>query len=357
MANQDLREAFNDCINRLSAGQSIGDCLRAYPQYASELEPLLEVGALVERAQATPYEVSAAQTRVRARVNAQLRAPRSTQHAYGRLTALVASLLVVCVAVLIAAESSLPGDPLYNVKRFSEGARSSLIGAQFGGRRLDEIHALEAIKRPEPVEFSGQVEQIDGEQWRISGLDIQVAASVPGADAAVVGSKVQVSASTTDQGGLIATALTPINPPDTTPNLIETITPPPSPSPTRTPTVTQTPTPTPQPTICTPTIPSDWVSYVIQPGDTVAILAALTGAPVEQVIAVNCLPENQQITAGETIYLPQIQPPTTASAPIISTELPTENTVQPTAPATDDHGHDSGEDDSSHSSGESESGG
>ena len=171
MADQDLREAFNDCINRLSAGQSIGDCLRAYPQYASELEPLLEVGALVERAQATPYEVSAAQTRVRARVNAQLRAPRSTQHAYGRLTALVASLLVVCVAVLIAAESSLPGDPLYNVKRFSEGARSSLIGAQFGGRRLDEIHALEAIKRPEPVEFSGQVEQIDGEQWRISGLD------------------------------------------------------------------------------------------------------------------------------------------------------------------------------------------
>ena len=139
--------------------------------------------------------------------------------------------------------------------------------------------------------------------------------------------------------------------------MIETITPPPSPSPTRTPTVTQTPTPTPQPTICTPTIPSDWVSYVIQPGDTVAILAALTGAPVEQVIAVNCLPENQRITAGETIYLPQIQPPTTASAPIISTESPTENTVQPTAPATDDHGHDSGEDDSSHSSGESESGG
>ncbi len=338
MADQDLREVFNDCINRLAAGQSIGDCLRVYPQYADELEPMLEIGGLVARAQASSYEISAAQTRVRTRVNAQLRA-RPAHNAYGRLTALVASLLVVFAALFIAAENSLPGDPLYNVKRFSEGARSSLIGEQFGGRRLDEIQALETLKRPEQVEFSGQVEQIDGTQWRIADLDIQVAAGIPGADAAVVGSMVQVSAYTTDQGDLIASALALINPPNSIPVLTETITPPPSP--TRTP----TPTSTPAPTVCAPTMPSGWASYVIQPGDTVPSLAALTGATVDQVVAVNCLPQNQRIIAGQTIYLPKLLLPATTLAPISPTDPPrTESTAQPTAQPTDDSGHDSGDD-------------
>ena len=347
MADQDLREVFNDCINRLTAGQSIGDCLRTYPQYADELEPMLEINGLVERMQASPFEINAAQTRVRARVNAQLRAARPSHHAYGRLTALVASLLVVFAALFIAAERSLPGDPLYNVKRFSENARTTLIGEQFGGRRLDEIQALEAIKRPEPVEFSGQVEQIDGVQWRIAGLDIQVAAGVPGADAASVGATVKVNAYTTNQGDLIASALTLLNPSDMTPILTETITPPPSP--TRTPTLTVTP----QPTACTPTQPAGWISYVVQFGDTVVELAALTGAPIDQVIAVNCLPETRMIITGETLYLPMKPAPAATLAPTIPTELPTENVTQPTlqptaAPtveATDDHHSEEGGDD------------
>ncbi len=348
MADQDLREVFNDCINRLAAGQSIADCLRTYPQYADKLEPMLEIGGLVERMQASPFEVTAAQTRVRARVNAQLRAARPPRRAYGRLTALVASLLVVFAILFIAAERSLPGDPLYDVKRFSENARTTLIGEQFAGRRLDEIQALEALKRPEQVEFSGQVEQIDGVQWRIAGLDVQVAAGVPGADAASIGATVKVNAYTTDQGDLIAVALTRLNSPDTAPLLTETITPPP-PSPTRTPTLTVTP----QPTVCTPTKPSGWTSYLIQPNDTVAGLAALTGAPVDQVIAVNCLPENQMIIAGQTLYLPMSPPPATTLAPAIPTEPPAENIAQPTAQltaaptaeATDDHHPEEGGDD------------
>ncbi len=345
MADQNLREAFNDCINRLAAGQSIGDCLQAYPQYADELEPMLEIGGLVERTQASPFEVSAAQTRVRARVNAQLRT-RPARHAYGRLTALVASLLVVLVAVLITAENSLPGDPLYAVKRFSENARASLIGEQFAGRRLDEIRALEALKRPEQVEFNGQIERIEGTHWRIAGLDVQVAAGIPGADAVAVGTMVQVNGYTTDQGDVIASALALINPPNTTPVLTETITPPPAP--TRTP----APTSTPQPTTCTPTMPSGWASYVIQPADTVPGLAAMTGATVDQVIVVNCLPQNQMIIAGQTLYLPKLLLPATTAVPISPTEPPVENpdqptvqpTAQPTVQPTNEHPDEGGDD-------------
>ncbi len=181
-------------------------------------------------------------------------------------------------------------------------------------------------------------------QWRIAGLDVQVAATIPGADAAVVGDTVQVTGYTTDQGDLIALTLALINP-DTAPVLTETITPP---APTRTP----VPTSTPLPTTCTPTMPSGWASYLIQPNDTVAGLAALTGATVEQVLAVNCLPQSQMIIAGQPIYLPKLLLPATTLAPVMPTEPPVENTaqptVQPTTPATaeptDDHPEDHGDD-------------
>lgn len=49
MAELNLTEVFNDCVERLAQGQSIDDCLRRYPQYSSSLSPMLEAGALVQR--------------------------------------------------------------------------------------------------------------------------------------------------------------------------------------------------------------------------------------------------------------------------------------------------------------------
>ena len=47
MAEQDIINALDDCINRLADGQSLEDCLRRYPQYASALRSMLETGRLV----------------------------------------------------------------------------------------------------------------------------------------------------------------------------------------------------------------------------------------------------------------------------------------------------------------------
>lgn len=42
MAAQDLMNIFEDCVERLAAGQSLQDCLRQYPDDAARLRPLLE---------------------------------------------------------------------------------------------------------------------------------------------------------------------------------------------------------------------------------------------------------------------------------------------------------------------------
>ena len=49
MAELNLTEVFNDCVDRLTQVQSIDDCLRRYPHYASTLRPMLEAGVLVQR--------------------------------------------------------------------------------------------------------------------------------------------------------------------------------------------------------------------------------------------------------------------------------------------------------------------
>lgn len=322
MADQELREVFSDCIDRMAAGQSIGDCLRRYPQYAARLQPMLETGSLIERTQASHYEIAPAQARVRARVIARMH-ERPRQRSYGRWGTLAASLLLAFAVLFGAAENSLPGDPLYNVKRFTEGVRSTLIGQEFAARRLDEIRALEALKRPADTEFSGLVEQIAGLRWRIAGLDVQVTTETIGVGSVRVGDTVRVTAHVTAQGDLVASQIARQNPVVAPLAVTETITPIATPTIVFTPTPTPLPTSTPTPTTeaCTPTLPAGWVRYVVQSGDTVSGLAAATGASVDQLLTVNCLPLNRMIIVGQTLFLP-VLPVAAATTPAPATPTP-----------------------------------
>lgn len=358
MSDQGLLEAFNDCLDRINAGQSINDCLRVYPQHAAALRPMLEVGKLVERAQVSPFEVESAQSRVRARMTERLQSTRRTRPPYTRLALLAASFLITFAAVLGMAEGSLPGDTLYGLKRLSEGARSVVTGEQFEPRRLDEIRVLLALRRIEQVTFSGTIDRIEADQWLIAGLPVRVASGTTGSETLVVGDRVTVEAETSPNNELFARTFTlleqgdPTPTPAFTPTLalsptaeatqivsppatntpVPTTTAPPTLAPTSTPSPTPTHTTTQAATTVVPTVAvtltptacvsaqlPNWVSYRIQPNDTVAGLATITGVSVDQLVLVNCLPPNLMIIVGQYLFLPSMPPaqqqPTVAAPP------------------------------------------
>lgn len=97
MANSGLVEAFSDCVDRLIAGQSIDECLAAYPQYAAELRVLLEAGVAVHRA-APPIPLGA-----KARVRAQVMQAAVHADASSRRSFLPASRFMLAAAVLAVA--------------------------------------------------------------------------------------------------------------------------------------------------------------------------------------------------------------------------------------------------------------
>jgi uncharacterized protein YraI len=112
MASSDLFDAFNDCIDRLNGGQGLEDCLRAHPQYADRLRPLLETAILVQRAR--PAIPPGAQARVRAQVLRATPPPTARlQFAPSGLALAAASVLVIgFVVAMFLMSRRTPGPSL-----------------------------------------------------------------------------------------------------------------------------------------------------------------------------------------------------------------------------------------------------
>ncbi len=105
-----LDDAFDDCVNRLHAGQSVDDCLRAYPQHAVVLRGLLDMARRVR--QANPPVPAGARARVWAQVAPSVKLRRAA-YSWPARVALVASVaLVVLVLVLLARRDDDPDHPL-----------------------------------------------------------------------------------------------------------------------------------------------------------------------------------------------------------------------------------------------------
>jgi hypothetical protein len=143
------------CLAEIEAGRkTAAECLAAYPDMP-ELAALLAAAQLA-REWPAPSLSPAAQQRILAQMRAA--APRQAAafrlNLQPRLIALVAVIicLVVSVGVGQAAGSSLPGEPLYTVKRATEALRLALaapaqrpaVYIELGRQRLQEIEALAA---------------------------------------------------------------------------------------------------------------------------------------------------------------------------------------------------------------------
>ncbi len=159
------REAIENilqrCLARIEAGESIAACLHDYPEHADELAPLLEAVAEL-RGWEPPRLSAAARDAARTRAHAALAAQRerptrrwawawSSGMRLALGSTLVLMLLLGTLGIgIAAAQSSMPGQPLYGLKRQSEELRLQLaqdaeqqaeLRLQFAGRRLEEALA------------------------------------------------------------------------------------------------------------------------------------------------------------------------------------------------------------------------
>ena len=375
MVNDDLSDIFDDCLNRLAAGETVEQCLRRYAAYDAALRPLLQTVRITQRALPGPDEVIPAQMRARQRVQAALSEPAVIRKASPmRAWLAVAALLLVAVGVGAATLNALPGDTLYGLKRQVEDALVTLSSNPDTAleatrqRRIDEIRLLVALGRTASVEFSGPVETVADNALRVDGLDVTLSANTARPATLSIGDVVLVAAETTANRTLIAREIrlldgAPEATPDATvpaptPTLAATMTPLPptatsqpsaTPVPTTqtptdsaapaafdaaptsfiatwTPAPTHTPSPTPVETLlparrpdCQTLRPQGWITYTIRSGDSLFGLANATDTSIGMIAQVNCLPESGLILAGQPIYLPALpptRPPVQAAPPV-----------------------------------------
>jgi hypothetical protein len=151
------------CLDEVLRGQkSLADCLTAYPAYAADLKPALQIGLLTARLKSpemNPQSVDALEIRLRAQ-HAQMRPTRSLNISrlplgISRLAAAIAVIVILTLgsgAGLVAASADdVPGDTLYGVKRLWETILLALMPLTgqpgdlwlwIANARLDEANAL-----------------------------------------------------------------------------------------------------------------------------------------------------------------------------------------------------------------------
>jgi hypothetical protein len=144
MKNKEFENILNECLERLLVkGESLEQCLERYPEQAAELKPLLET-ALVAREASTiqPRPDFKARARYQFRSALQETAARKSRPSWGWFPRWATVVTVVLVLVLVggstvvAADSSMPDSPLYQVKLATEQVRLTLNLSQMGKARL-----------------------------------------------------------------------------------------------------------------------------------------------------------------------------------------------------------------------------
>ncbi len=169
-------ELLDLCLDRIQSQEgSLQDCLQEFPEQAPVLASLLRTAALARQslAPAGLSEAFAGSSRIRieARIRSQQVSATAARRPAGSATwrpapslasALIAlGLLVVSFGAAYAAGDSLPGDPLYGVKRGLERAALAInptargdtgLLLRFAQRRLDEAERLAALGREDDLE-------------------------------------------------------------------------------------------------------------------------------------------------------------------------------------------------------------
>ena len=154
--NKEFENILDDCLERLVVrGETVEDCLNAYPQQADALKPLLQTALLTKNATGIePRPEFKASARYQFRIALQETTTNKNRFLstwrFRWATALTAILVMLMASggLVVAAGTSMPDSPLYSVKlaveqmqinlTFSDLGKANLY-AKFADRRVSEI--------------------------------------------------------------------------------------------------------------------------------------------------------------------------------------------------------------------------
>ncbi len=175
-----IEEVLDKLLTKIEQGRSVEDCLREYPEFSQELEPILRLSVKIKglpKPEPSPEVMSAFFWEVE-KVIAEQRAP-SFRFRLQRVLALapvrVVSLILLVIFVgwttLSFSARSMPGHILYPVKRFAEKVQHTLTVDQksnaflhltFADRRANELlWAFERQKRIHPGLLSAMLGEVE----------------------------------------------------------------------------------------------------------------------------------------------------------------------------------------------------
>jgi hypothetical protein len=213
-----------ECLAAMEAGEQTEQLVARHPADAAQLDAALRVAArLTASGDDTLRAVPAAQEYARAAFLARAASMHIKSPSPSRVLWLVRPLVSFLAAVVLLAmigtgmfsvsAASLPGDPLYSVKRSFENVQLSLardpvqrvnLEECYCQRRIEEVRAVQASKRTASVEFVALVEAMNAEGWIIGGFPVQVSPATLIEGALHAGDLVEVTGHTLPDGRIVA---------------------------------------------------------------------------------------------------------------------------------------------------------
>ncbi|MGC8786959.1 MAG: DUF5666 domain-containing protein [Anaerolineae bacterium] len=279
-----LEAILDEWLNEIDSEESLEARVAQQPAVARELEPLLRLAFQLKSLQQEQVPPPAALQRGRQKLLSEVARLKASEAEKGQVRqfplwlnlqslmrrgvvtiVLVALLLsaVLGAGTVAASAKSLPGDPLYAVKRaaeefqllitFDRQAKAQLV-QKLDERRREEAKAIASSQRIAELSFRGHVDRIEAEYWTIGGVVIRTTAETVLEGDISIGTFVRVHVRSLSDGTLLAVRIS--AEPEVVPaQPVASPTPTPKPTATSTATASKTPLPTEPPPAQAPVQP------------------------------------------------------------------------------------------------------
>jgi len=181
--DKEFNNILDECLERLLVkGETIEQCLRSYPEQASELEPLLHTAVVAKKALAIQPRPEF-KTSARYQFGSAIREVRykrglsflGWQSRWATAVAVFLALLLAGGGTVAAAGNSMPDNPLYPVKLATEQVQLILTPSNIGKA---ELYAKLADRRVAEIVYiinKGKPEQVEPTAERLNNCLVMIA--------------------------------------------------------------------------------------------------------------------------------------------------------------------------------------